>query len=604
MEKIRKQTVTPAGIALGVTVGAMGLISLGLIAMHLLSGYGPLLQAGLFLLLPVWVQLALLLPRAKAPEPLPEPDDQLPEKKAMARVRRHHARNRFRARYQKLRTGLTVALLAVGILALHVVFWRVRCLEKQSMNYLYPTLLAAMFVVSIVLEKWCSFVLSGADGVKAAKLRSLSSALRLSRPVYLLVMATTVVQLLGLYDARSILRILLCLLFVWETAIVSFCIAVRLIRRELDTKPELPVSLGGLGEDGNILTYLEENTGITMRSLWSLQLMKTVLPTALLGIVVVLWLSTGLVQVESYQRGALYRLGKLHPDTLKPGFHMTLPWPFDRVELYDTESVSKMAIGYVSAGEQDNIWTEAHGGEEYRLLLGGGEEIVSINLVVEYRIEDLHAYLRSSAGPEQLMQACAYEIITARTISTDLDTLLAADREAFSESFRQDLTQAIARYNTGVRVESVVLESIHPPVEIAEVYQNIISAGIDAEYERLCAQNQANQLILEAKATATDAVGTAKTDQYRLIGEANGAVTEFMASVEADGKYHSDYRFQKYINALTKAYGGARLIIAGEGVDSKNIYIGSLAQQEKVELETEPFQDDEIYEDEYEDPLD
>ena len=337
--------------------------------------------------------------------------------------------------------------------------------------------------------------------------------------------------------------------------------------------------------------------------------MKKLLPPAILALVLVMWLSTGFVQIEAYQQGALFRLGKLHPKLLEPGFHMTLPWPFDSVDVYDTQSVSKMAIGYVPEGAQDNIWTESHGGEEYRLLLGGGAEIVSINLVVEYRISDLMHYIRSSAAPESLLQAQAYEIITARTISTDLDALLAADREVFAESFREELTAQLSQYNTGLEVVNVVLESIHPPVEIAYIYQDMISAGIDAEYLRIYAHNSANRYIMTAKEAATKAVAEAQANKLKAVGDAQAAVTEFMAAVSADSQYSYPYRFQKYMEAITKAYGNATLIIAGEGVDSRNIYIGSLTTPSPAAVpETTPSyyegeEDIDEYEYDYADPI-
>ena len=105
-------------------------------------------------------------------------------------------------------------------------------------------------------------------------------------------------------------------------------------------------------------------------------------------------------------------------------------------QLGRTQTVQQMTIGYLSDEDQDNLWTEAHGEEEYRLLLGGGEELVSINLRLQYRISDLPSYLKTSADPELIMQGIAYETITARTINTDLFSLLATDRTAFADSFK------------------------------------------------------------------------------------------------------------------------------------------------------------------------
>jgi len=284
---------------------------------------------------------------------------------------------------------------------------------------------------------------------------------------------------------------------------------------------------------------------------------------------------------------------------LKPGIHLTLPWPMDQVEVYDTESLGRLVIGYIPTGEQDNIWTAAHGGEEYRLLLGNGDELISVNLEIEYKISDLYSYVRNAAGPEALLQAEAYEIITERTISSDLETMLSTDRAAFSESFRQELRTHIEPYNTGLEVVNVVLESIHPPVEVADVYQALIGASIDAEHFIILAQNQANQAIMEAKNEQTAKVGDATVQQYQAIANAQAAVAEFMAGVAAYESYPAAYRYYKYMNTLTQAYGQARLIIVGAGVDAGKLFIGSLDKVETEQDYTEQYEEEHAFDEEY-----
>ena len=85
-----------------------------------------------------------------------------------------------------------------------------------------------------------------------------------------------------------------------------------------------------------------------------------------------------------------------------------------------------------------------------------------------------------AANAEALLEATGYEIVTARTIVTDIDTLLASDRVEFSHTFKEELVRRIEHYDAGVEVTNVVLESIHPPVNVADVYQELISAEIDA----------------------------------------------------------------------------------------------------------------------------
>ena len=447
-----------------------------------------------------------------------------------------------------------------------------------------------------------------------ALLRNMQSAFALARVAVLTVACAVVIKLLGFYDFSSWLTVILSVLFAYKAVFVLISLFVVSVRHELTTAPEISAPAPGVeGGDLGIITYLEKNTGISMRSLWSIQMIKRALPYAALLFVVLLWSVTGVVMIESGEEGAHYRLGRLQEKTLEPGLHVTLPWPFDSVEVYNTESVSKMTVGYISETDADNIWTEAHGGEEYRLLLGGGNELVSVNLRVMYRIDDLRAYLTNCAAPDQLMSAAAYEIITARTITSDLNAMLSTDRVAFADSFRAELTTYMESYHTGLEVVSVVLESIHPPVEIADTYQAMISANIEAERLLLDAEAYAGERLAWAQIDYDSEVARARIEQLQKIANAEEVLADFNASVAADTAYYcpkdgcytrlhpeegaervtcdechteyvvaslennsEQYRYYKYMQAIVEAYSGAKLIIVGDGVNQENIYIGNI----------------------------
>lgn len=515
---------------------------------------------GLIGLLPGVIQTVCLLPVLQ-PKELPET-------------------GKFKKLLHKLRCGyirvrpLLLALVALAAAVGTLLLWRQPFGSEPRLGYYVPVIAAVVFVLCIAAEKWCQHM--AADTAAGAQLRGIASGFFMLRMASFSVIAASVLRLTGFFNADTIVAVVLALVAVYEALILGFSFTVRFLRKELESKPEFLCRLTGMGKDKNILSYLEENTGITMRSLWSLQLIKKLLPGAILGIVLLLWLATCFVQIGPNQEGALFRLGKMRSDTLQPGLHMTLPWPVDRVEVYDTKTLGRVSIGYVSEGDQDNIWTAGHGGEEYLLLLGDGNEMVAINLEIQYRIEDLVSYLRSGSQPEAILQAQAYEIITGRTIGTDLDTLLSTDREVFSETFREELIQRLQPYGTGLAVVDVVLESIHPPVNVADIYQELISAEIDAEYMLLNAQNTSYQHIKAAEKEKTQTISNAQIEKYEKIAQAQASVTEFMAAAGADAAYRSEYRFFKYLNALTQSYTGTKLVIVGEGVDSSRLVIGAM----------------------------
>lgn len=482
--------------------------------------------------------------------------------------------------YNRARPALRLLLLFGALVLMSLRFFTLPAerIISYQMGLVYPVGLTVLFVLFVILEKWLRHTASS-DPFAQALAQNLRSAMAFGRVAMLLLVLSCVLKSLQLYDAQQLLIVLLILLFCYQLFFLVISLVTRLVRQDLSVAPHfvLPLPFTVRKEDDlGFVNYLESSTGITMRSLWSIKLIRHILPYTVIAVALCLWLSSGIVQIGSDQQGAVYRLGVLQEEKLGPGLHITLPAPFDEVRICETEKIRKMTIGYRAESVEDNIWTAAHGDEEYKLLLGGGNELVSINLRLEYKISSLHDYLTASAAPEQVLQALAYELVTDRTITTDLNTLLSVDRAAFAGSFGSELAQKAARYGIGLEIVSVVLESIHPPVEIAQTYQEMVSAEIQAE-----------QLIQEAHGTAARTLADANIDRalmiadnkaayYNRVAEATSSVAEFMAAVSADTAYSDAYRYNKYLSAVRSAYNNARIVIVGDGVDTKHLYFGSI----------------------------
>ena len=587
----------------GALVGLL-LISAGEMALWLVSGYAPVLALALLQMMAGAVNLLLLLPLGKSHALAALPVPQEGKKKNIFKCALVWLGNQLRKAanfWHRRRDVLVALLLAATIFAANYFFWPNVKVPSNSgkLAYWIPVALVGAFVLSVALEKICAHATAGEETASrwAAMAGNLKDAMLLGRIGQVLTATAMVLTLTGLYNPHLILQIILLLLFLYETVLLLLSAAIRLIRKELGTMPKFPLSVKAMGQAG-LLNYLEENTGITMRSLWSIRLIRQILPGVVLFIVLLTWLFSGMIQIDAHQEGALYRLGRLQNETLKPGIHLTLPWPFDKVEVYDTQSLRKVVVGYVPNGMNDNTWTENHGTEEYRLLLGGGNEMVSINLQVEYRISDLNRYLQASASAQSLLSAASYEIVTARTIATDIDTLLSADRTVFSQTFQQELEDRMKNYDLGIQVTNVVLESIHPPVEVAPVYQDVISAGIRAKQLILEAQREAALETTAAKQQAASNISTATKLMHQNVATAKGAVAEFMAAVEAYNGEPAAYTYYKYMNALADAYNRGVLILVGEGVDEGALVIGDLSRPQAAEFYyTDPEVEEEYWED-------
>ena len=564
-------------IIASLTLGVLS--SSAFIVMYSLTKYLSLLLVSFILLMPTLINVFLFIFSRKNKETSEKSDECPSDKKGfIAKLKRIKAC--ITGVFSKGLGTFRIVSVFLTVIGVNAAFWLFtkRLTSVYKINYLFPVIMLVLFVLFIIFEKWCDHT-DTSSTYFSTLLKNIRSAFGISRVAIVCVAAAMTVKLMANYDIQKWIVYVFWGIFIYESVFTVISLSVKLIRRELDDDPDASIPMPfakGQKNDLGIISYLEKNTGITMRSLWSIKFIKNMIPYTVVIALMMFWICTGIVQIESEQLGALYRFGRLQDEPLSPGLHFTLPWPFDKVDLYKTETVNKITVGYSSSENTDNTWTGNHGSNEYKLVLGGGNELVSVNIRLEYKINDLMQYLKCSNTPEKLLEAKAYETITYRIVNTDLDSLLSIDRSEFSKSFHAELSSAILPYNTGLEVVSVVLESIHPPLEIGDIYQKLVSAEIDAEKAILDAEAQAAVKIAEAEKSYDSAVSQANADSFTKIASARAAVAEFMASVEADTLYPDSYRYNKYLNAICKAYGNSKLVIVGEGIDSSKIYFGSI----------------------------
>ena len=403
-------------VALSVILGLASAASF--IVMYSFTKYLPLLLISFVLMLPMLINAFLLVfswkPELSSENEEPGTEDsEAPTgiKLFFKKVRRilKKISDFLKKIFLKGSLPATVVLTALSVIGVNVAFWLLtsRITSVYTVSYIVPVVLLVLFVIFIIFEKWCKHTETKSTYF-AALLKNIRTAFAISRFSMICVAAAIVTKLIASFDIQRYLVYALWVVFVYETAFTLLSFSVKLIRRELSEDPDvsipMPFSVGKKNDLG-ILSYLEKNTGITMRSLWSMRLIRNMIPYTVIIAILLFWLCTGIVQIESDQMGALYRLGKLSDKPLSPGINFTLPWPFDTVEIYNTEAVNKITVGYSSTENMDNTWTGNHGSNEYKLMLGGGNELVSVNIRLEYKIKDLMQYLRSSGSPEKLLEA-------------------------------------------------------------------------------------------------------------------------------------------------------------------------------------------------------
>ncbi|MDR2922867.1 MAG: hypothetical protein LBU85_05945 [Treponema sp.] len=308
---------------------------------------------------------------------------------------------------------------------------------------------------------------------------------------------------------------------------------------------------------------------VSLKSLYTIQYTLTILPALALALVFVLFVSTAVFVVQPHQQAAVYHFGKLTRYSIKDaGIHFKFPWPVDKAEIYDTRRAASMQIGYESSGGANFLWTQMHDGGEYTLLLGNGNEMVAVNLKIMYEISDLYSYIKTCTNAEAVLSAAAYSALMSRTINTTLDSFLSVDRNSLSASLLNELSDFCKSEGLGFSVVQVIIESIHPPVDIAGVYQNVVSASVDKNTAVTRAHTYAGAKVIEAARQSKTAFDQARALQYNRTSDAQKEAAVFYAAAEAHRVSPVSYELTRNLDVYEKIIKGRKVYVFSRRAES------------------------------------
>jgi membrane protease subunit HflK len=315
----------------------------------------------------------------------------------------------------------------------------------------------------------------------------------------------------------------------------------------------------------------EDRTGLSFKFTWCAGYALRLIPVMVLFGSALVLVSTSLYVVEPYQEALLYRLGKLGADSVKTsGLHFKLPWPIDRVDIYDVSRARNLQIGYAPSDSRDYLWISQHGGEEYSLLLDNGNELIAVNLRVSYTISDLLGYVTRYASPESLLSSKVYEMMMKKTMSSDLNTVLSVDRKRLSDELTADLSEYADELGMGVHVNEVMIANIHPAVDVAEVYQEVVSAAIRKETLIMTAAGDAERAINESLQQSSSAVSAAAARRAEKTALASKDMTVYEGEFFAYGLSPACYRFLKTTDKYQAAIKRGRVYVFAPGTLSED----------------------------------
>jgi len=254
----------------------------------------------------------------------------------------------------------------------------------------------------------------------------------------------------------------------------------------------------------------------------------TLIAVAVVAVVVLIVLSTGLRIVPQAQASIVERLGR-YRRTLDPGLHVLIPF-IDRVRSTVDLREQVQSFPPQPVITEDNL-------------------VVNIDSVVYFQVTDPRSAVYEIAnfiiGIEQITVTTLRNVIGGMSLERTLTS-----RDDINQQLRGVLDEATGRW--GIRVNRVELKSIDPPASIQQAMETQMRADRDKRAAILTAEGEKQSAILTAEGEQQAKVLRAEGDKQAEILRAQGQAQAISSVFRAihDGRPDAELLAYQYLQML------------------------------------------------------
>ncbi|VAW78634.1 HflK protein [hydrothermal vent metagenome] len=281
----------------------------------------------------------------------------------------------------------------------------------------------------------------------------------------------------------------------------------------------------------------------------------------IIGIAFLVWLASGIYIVDAGTRGVVMRFGAYTEATM-PGPHWHMPYPIEQVEIVNVEQRRFVEIGYRSGtGGQASLKVDRES-----LMLTKDENIVSVQLAVQYQIDDPRKYLFNVRQPEAVLKQVAESAVREVIGKSEMDFVLKEGRAEVVSRVKIAMQSILDEYDSGMRVSDVNLQDAQPPEEVQGAFSDAIKAREDKERLKNEAETYANEVIPKARGRAARQTQEAQAYKESLVAKAQGEASRFTALLKEYKRAPEVTRERLYLETMETVLNRTNKVI----VDSDN----------------------------------
>jgi len=286
---------------------------------------------------------------------------------------------------------------------------------------------------------------------------------------------------------------------------------------------------------------------------------------ALLG----LWLASGFFTVQPGEQAALRFFGKFS-SIQGPGLHWFYPSPIGQKDIVATDAIRRLELGFRG---NTPIPVES-------LMITGDENIVDAQLLVQYDVKNLENYLFRVLDPSgKTMMDVAETSLRQVVGSKPIDDVLTTEKEAVQAETKTLMQKLLDSYESGIRVREVKLQSVQPPQQVQDAFDDVVRAREDKERIINLADAYKEDVIPKARGYAAKVVQDAQAYEAARVAESKGEADKFQSILEEYSQQKESTETRLYLETIEKVLPRSKNIIIG---DPSRIYFFNSGESNQI----------------------
>lgn len=269
----------------------------------------------------------------------------------------------------------------------------------------------------------------------------------------------------------------------------------------------------------------------------------------LVGVLLLVLLFTSIYTVQPEEIAVVLRLGK-HVREAGPGLHFKIPFGIETVYKVPIQRQLKAEFGFrtVEAGVRSEFATRGY--ETESNMLTGDLNAATVEWVVQYRIAEAEDYLFKVRHVDETFRDMSEAVMRAVVGDRTVNEVITVGRQEIEDRVEEKLQELCDEYQTGIRVDRVVLQSVTPPDPVKPSFNEVNQA--EQERERLIneAQSQYNQVIPRAEGEARQTIQEAEGYALDRVNRAEGDAARFTSLYEEYRKAPEVTRQRMYLETM------------------------------------------------------